>query len=510
MSRKKKDKKKKVAGMVDRFIEGLLSGKMNVEEGERIVEQLQTLADDAVPYVVEMLASPDRENRLAALMLLGELGDPRAAPPLRRMLRQPDYSDEEKLKIIQTLGAIGSPIDEATFHRAISDPDALMRNSMEQMLATIEEPNYVEAFLEMMGESPPKMLEMYLRDMLSPLADRRLLLLLTTLLHSKHKAVIVAAVDAIERLKEPATISLLEERAQYDPSRQVRRAAENAALRLQVRVGVSSEGSLSFPWIVPSPLPLVHCLLCTMDGSGGQVILVAREHPDGNLQTLDFMFNDHEGIKDCFSIVLDEGELEEMVDSFGSVEFIDISLERARAEVARAYQVTLDAQRRLPPALMAWKGWLEGDDPRSVDEIPLPSLEPSRQAELLTECVELLTLPEFDFWFFNPDEVKPFMSRYRKLFRQGLAEEGDAEFEALLDRAIKSLVDEKYRRLIADRLRRQAWLLAQLYEDKDVPLWALTAAAALEEGIVIEHPFLREMMDYSFINAVTGDIGSIH
>jgi len=495
-------KKGKVAGLVDRFIEGFASDKMNIEDGEQIIAQLEGLSDEAVPYAARKLTSLDEDARVAVLVLLRELGDARAVRPLRRMLRQPDYSDREKLMVIQTLEALGTPIDEATFHRVIADPEALVKNSMQQMLATIQDPEQVEAFLGVMGESPPEMLGLYVHEMLAPLADRRLLLLLTTLFHNESDDVIVAAIDAVERMKEPATISLLEERAQYDPSPVVRHAAENAALRLRTRIGAPSEESLPLPWIVPSPLPLVHCLLCTMDGSGGQVLLVVREQPDGNLQTLDLMFNDHEGIKDCFSLVLDEDGLEEMVDSFGSADFVDVSLERARAEVARAYQVTFDARRRLPPALMAWKGWLEGDDPRPVDEFPLPSLEPSRQAELLAECAELLDLEEFDFWFFNPDEVKPFISRYRKLFRKGLAEDGNAEFEALLDQAIKSLVDEKYRRLLADRLRRQAWLLAQLYEDEEMPLWALAAAVALEEGVVIEHPFLREMMDYSFINAV--------
>ena len=55
---------------------------------------------------------------------------------------------------------------------------------------------------------------------------------------------------------------------------------------------------------------------------------------------------------------------------------------------------------------------------------------------------------------------------------------------------------------LPDRLRRQAWLLAQLYEDKEESLWALAAAVALEEGVIIEHPLLREMMDVSFLNAV--------
>jgi hypothetical protein len=491
---------REVANLIDRFIEGLLSGKMNIDEGEWIIEQLQSRADDAIPRAAEILASPSQENRFAALVLLRELGDLRAVGPLRRMLRQANYSDEEKMQVIQTLEALGSSIDEATFRSVISDPEALMQNSMEQMLATIGEPDQVEALLEVMDEYPPEMLEFYIRDALAPLADRRLLLMLTALLHIEHDDAIAATIDAIERMKEPATIPFLEERAQYDPSRQVRHAAENAALRLRTRIG--DPGDEPPPWITPPSLPLIHCLLCTIDGSGGQVLIVAHEQPDGDLQALDMMFNDHEGIKDCFSAVVDEEELDEMTDSFGDNEFVDVSLERARAEVARAYQVTLEAGRRLPPTFVAWQGWLEGEDSRQVEEFPLPSLQPSQQAELLEECAELLDLEEFDFWFFNPDEVEPFVPRYRELHQERQTGREEAHFEALLDEAIKSLIDDEYRYLLAGRLRRQAWLLAQLYEDEGVPLWTLAAAAALEEGVTAEHPLLRGMMARSLLNAI--------
>ena len=499
---KRKGKKEETSSLIARFKEGLISGKMNIEEGERIIERLRSLADNAVPRVVEMLASSNKDTRNVAVVLLRELDDPRAVEPLKRMLYKPDYSDEEKLKILQVLDVLGATVDKDTFRRVISDPDALLKRSLDRLLEVIEDPFQVEGLLEIMEEEPPEMQEQYVRDMLAPLADRRLLLMLTTLLHSEHDAVVVAAVDAIERLREPAVIPLLEERAQYDHSRRVRHAAENAALRLRTRIGAPDEKHPSQPWITPSPLPLAYCLLSTIDGSGGQVLFIAREQPDGDLQTVDLMFNDHEGIKDCFSVAVDEEELDEMVDSFSGHEFVDISLERARAEVARAYQVTLDAHRRLPPAFMAWQSWLEGKDSRLIEEFPLPPLEPSRQTELLAECAELLTLDEFDYWFFNPDEVKSFVPRYYKLLRRGQADRGQAPFEALLDKAIKAVVDNKCRRLLPERLRRQAWLLAQLYEEEEIPLRALAAAAALEENVIVEHPLLRDMMDRSFLNAV--------
>ncbi len=497
--------KKKVAELIARFSERYISNQMTLEDAEWITEQLWDFPDEALSQAVDLLTSPDKNTRKAILLLLEELDDPRAVKPLRRMLRNPDYDDEEKMRVLYVLEQLGARVDEDTYRRAISDPEALMRNSIDRLLETIEEPEQVDTFLAMLTERPPEMIEYYLREVLGPLADRRLLLLATALLHSEHDEVILAAIDTLETLKEPATIALLQERAEYDPSRKVRHAAENAALRLQTRIGApggaSGERDTLLPWIPTPSLPLAHCLLSTTDGDGGQVLLLARERPAGNLQTLDVMFNDHQGIKDCFSVVIDEEDLNDMIDSFSPIDFVDVRLERAREAIIQARQTTLDAHRRLPPTFVAWQGELWGEDPRSIEELPLPDIEPAQEESLLAQCIELLDLDEFVYWFFNPDEVEDFVPRYRKLWRRNQAERGQKSFEALLDQAIESVIDDDYRRLLADRLRRQAWLLAQLYEDAEVPQWALAAAIALENGVTVEHPLLREMMAYSLFNA---------
>ena len=59
-------------------------------------------------------------------------------------------------------------------------------------------------------------------------------------------------------------------------------------------------------------------------------------------------------------------------------------------------------------------------------------------------------------------------------------------------------MDEEFQQLWHGRLMRQAWVLAQLYDDKaEAARWALAAGRALEKGSpvpVTEHPLFREMM----------------
>ncbi|MBN1954231.1 MAG: HEAT repeat domain-containing protein [Anaerolineae bacterium] len=490
--------KKRVAELVARFQEGLESGKMRADEATWIIAQLQEMADQAVPHLIEVLSAPERDMRAAALTLLRDLEDRRAVPVLRRLLNDPDYDDDERMFIIQILEELGFTVDEATFRRVIADPEAMMERAMNNMLEVVSDPAQAEIILTEIDENWPEEMQLhYVRNILQPLADRRLLLILSALLHSEHDEVILAAIETLESLKEPAAIPLLEERGQYDPSPRVRRAAGNAALRLQMRIGDQPPQ----PWLQAPSLPLTHCMISSIDGNGGQVLFLARRTPDGDLYSVDWMFNDHQGVKDCFSTEMEEDELDLMAASFGiGIDFIDIRLERAREAIVNACQVNLEAQRRFPVVSVLWRGWLEGEDDLEVEEFPLPVLDPARQAELLADCNDLLQLDEFSAWFFNPDEVEEFGDCYRELKEAGRTKGRRRSLDALIDQAVESLIDEPYRRLLSNRLRRQAWLLAQLYEEEVIPLWALAAAAALEEGVVVGHPLLRGMMHASFLN----------
>lgn len=494
---------RELARLIDRFRSGFVDGTLTLEEVAEIVERLRAFDTAAIRRIADMLTAPDEETRYTGITLAQELGDSRLVAPLRRMLRNPDCSDEEKVLAITTLADLGAPVDEATFRRVVSDPEAVMKRALANMLSKIEDPVQVEYLLRSQEHWTPEMQSGYVYDILAPLADRRLSLLLNALLYSEHDEVVIAAIDAIERLKEPAYIPLLEERAAYDHSPRVRHAAENAALRLRMRVGAPESTTALPPWSVCSDLPLAYCLLSTMDGSGTQVLLLSRHLPGGEMRLVDILFNDHQGIKDCFSAIVSEEELDEIIEGFAGIEFVDISLERARDTVARAYQVTLEARRRPPVLFPVWRGWLEGSDTEPPEEVPLPVIEPSMRDQLLAECTGLLDLDEFEYWFFNPDEVQEFVPSYRRLLRRRQAEVGEPAFEALIDRAIEAVVNERYRRLLPARLREQAWLLRQLYEDEEVELsmWALVAADAIEEGIIVQHPLLREMMAYSLANA---------
>ena len=250
----------------------------------------------------------------------------------------------------------------------------------------------------------------------------------------------------------------------------------------------------------PPELPVHRCLLSTIDGNGTQMVFVTRQRPDDYLKLMNTMFNDHEGIKDCTGVdMMDEDSLEEMLDmmELSGISAVDVKLERCRQVLEEAHQVTLKAGRRLPPQYVAWASFLEGEDRRDVEETESQEVDLTTQPELLEYCDELLELDEFESWFFNPREWKGHRKAYRSLER-ARGKDSDQKWDETIQQGLEAIMDDEHRRLWRERLRRQAWVLAQLYDDEEVWQWAMAAAAALEDdaGVPLhKHPLLYAMME---------------
>jgi hypothetical protein len=334
--------------------------------------------------------------------------------------------------------------------------------------------------------------------------DRRVLPLLMCLVHASDDDLVIGAIQALALLREPGTLQLLEERARYDPSEKVRQAAGEAAAGLSSQLEAQPPSIFGLP---VAPPPLERCLISTIDGNGGQIVLVIRQDARDEARYIfwDVMFNDHEGIKDCFGGQTYEAEIiEDMIGETlaeAGIELLEVGLERARTEVERAYRLTLDARRRLPLSFLGWQPWLQGEDVEPVEAFPLPEISPAEREALFARCHELTDLDEFESWFFDPEELGGLERKFQRLAKRA---NSDDALEALISQAIQTLVDEGRRGLLRERLQRQAWLLAQLYEEEELPKLALVAADGLADDAPLplaEHPFLREMMFDSFFNA---------
>jgi hypothetical protein len=488
--------------IVGRFVEERLS----VAEAEAAIERLSRAKGRVLPRLLSMAASPRPRMHQTAATLLRIMNLTKAIKPLRKLLEDPDLDDEHKMSILHVLHALGGLEPDENPFVYLRDPEGMFQKSQEAILNSLQDPLHLEAALQTIveGETP-------IRDnpaLLSAMAfeqDRRVLPLLLCLLHSPDDRVVNEAIEALSILEDPTTVSILEERARYDPSRKVRKAAREAAARLGPQP--TDLGPASIFDLPIAPPPLVRCLISTIDGSGGQILVIIRRDPEVENRYLfwDLMFNDHEGIKDCFGgqSYADE-QIEEMIVEGLSeigIETVSISLERARVEIDRAYQITLKAKRRLPITYMGWQAWLQGEDAPPFQVFPLPEIAAKERAALLERCHELADLDEFESWFFAPEELRGLEHNFEQLAQWSGADE---EIEALISQGIRTIVDPHCRRRLRERLQRQAWLLAQIYEEEDIPKLALAAAAGLADDAGLhpeDHPLLREMMFDSLFHA---------
>jgi len=483
---------KQIQAILDRFVQE----ELRTDEAEREIARLRKVRDRVTPRLLEMIAAPDRETYTAAAMLLRHLKDRQAVQPLKDLLGDPRLADDNKLLIITTLQELGVTIDEQTYFSSLRDPEAARRHSLLGLLEHLEDESNLAMFVEMIaGSMAPETQVAFIGD-LTELGDQRAHLLLQALLQTDEEEVILAAIEGLDRLQDIAAIPLLEELADYGPGEKVRREARRVAGRLTMRASVKKEPLKK----KPPELPVHRCLLSTIDGNGTQMVFVTRQRPDGYLKMMNTMFNDHEGIKDCMGVdMMDEDSLEEMLDAMelSGISTVDVKLERCSQILEEAHQVTRRAGRRLPPQYVAWAGFLQGEDQRDVEQIELREVDLAAQPELLEYCDELLELDEFESWFFNPEQWKGHRKAYRSLEQVG-DEDIDRKWDEAIQQGLEAIMDNEHRRLWLERLRRQAWVLAQLYEDEEVWQWAMTAAAALEDdaGVPLhEHPLLYAMME---------------
>jgi len=484
---------KQIQAIIDRFVQE----ELRMDEAEREIARLRKVKDRVTPRLLEMITAADRETYTAAAMLLRHLKDRQAVQPLKDLLRDPRLADDNKLIIITTLQELGVTIDEQTYFSSLRDPEAAMGRSLLGLLEHLEDESNLAMFVEMVVERMPLEMQVAFIEDLKALGDQRARLLLQALLQADDEEVILAAIGGLDRLQDTTAIPLLEELADYGPGEKVRREARRVAGRLTMRASVKKE---PVEKAKPPELPVHRCLLSTIDGNGTQMVIVTRQRSDGYLKMMNTMFNDHEGIKDCMGAdMMDEDSLEEMLDAMelSGISTVDVKLERCRQVLEEAHQVTRKAGRRLPPQYVAWAGFLQGEDRRDVEEIEPQEVDLAARPQLLEYCDELLELDEFESWFFNPEEWKGHRKAYRSL-EQARGKDSDQKWDEAIQQGLEAIMDDVHRRLWRERLRRQAWVLAQLYENEEVWQWAMAAAAALgdDAGVPLhEHPLLYAMME---------------
>jgi hypothetical protein len=491
---------------IDDVLTRFLHDELSLEETEQAVQQLHDAGTDVVSSLLSLLDAPLPEHHTVAAILLAATGDARLVPTLMERIRDPSLDDMLKVKLITTVEQLDPSIDPGALLDHLQDSHGALRQARKEHLRLLQSPQDLAAWLQSVQVEIDPLSRLQLIENSIDLGDPAAVPMLICLCYDPDDEVALAAMDAVERFKDGRALRTLEELAAHHPHRAVRTEAQKTVDRLHVRIPLSEQ-----QWSPPD-LPIHGCYLTPIDSTGGQVALVARHDVDGNLVVVSVMFDDQEGVKDCFGTTFDAGELVDMLRDYAveGVSPVRVTHKVCLSALDMAVNTNWQSGRWLPAAFLAWREMIESGRP-DVQAVPaLLRIPAERREESLVHCYRLLFQDEFQFWLFHPDEIEGLRARYVQEVETTGGALGRERVAELLRQGVCDVVTDRWRHLIQGRLQRMVPLLREIYEEEDVWQWAAAAAEALADDSQVpvqNHPFLIGMLASSLEAAIGGPIG---
>lgn len=471
------------------------------EEAEKHLSLLNRHVKRVLPRFEEIIHGGDVALAESAIQALQYLDAPEVGDLLLQYVYDSAVKDDVRLAIMGTLQSRGVEVDEETFFLSLHDAPGMFQRMHERLLDDLGTNLLMrQATVESARDQGPEQFADWI-EFITESTDPRSLYVLLPLLHLDDDDRVRQIIQAVDKLRHPAAIPGLAELAEWHSSQHVREAARTTLGRLTMR-GSARPAEQPLP---PTPLPpLERAYLSTIDGDGGQAIGVIRRQPNGLLTVLSIAVNDHQGVRNCFAspdIPADEWALmlEEM--SEDGTFAVDVPLSTCRRVFEEARRLTMQVHLALPLDAEAWRDMFLGEDLPGVTEPVAPTLTPAQAEELLPDTGDLLDAEYFSFWFFNFEEIEPFLD-------EALDLEED-QWDRFAGKVVRRLAIKDVRDRLRARLERQAALLAGLDED-DLARLAMAAAWGLSPEAKVkpqDHPFLLEMAEASFDNVWEGEMG---
>jgi len=465
----------------------------------------------AAPYLIAQLSQGEREREVASSLLL-LLKGPRVVAPLYTLLRDPEKNDVVRATAASLLCALGENVTSSGAVRALHDPAALADHALQVILEKITDD---EAFREQFLDNLESDDDASRADVIASLAesrDHRAMHLLLPLLDSSRPATVSLVISSLDRLENSAALAPLKGLAESGPRSRIRQEARAAYGRLMMRSSAHMEPTLYRPGASAS-LPVHRACVTLLDQHGDQAIVVARARADGFLKVLTIHTSDLSGVKDCYGVdMMRPQELDEMLAALNRQGLcpVEVGLVACREVIYAARELNLSLGKRPPMQLAIWRDLLESEGAQNLDDAPTLRQLPlwnHDEADLLSALPKtgaLLAAPEFRQWFFDVQLVWPYVDEWSAAsIEERSGDQGKATLDALVTLAARDLLKPAMRKLLWQRLTRQAELLGRLGK---ADLSLLTAAASHglhpEHGIPAEHhPFVRAMALGSFMNA---------
>jgi hypothetical protein len=446
--------------------------------------------------VLHLLRSNEPSAQAAALRILTELATEFDLEELEDFVTDPTVSDIAKLSLAPLLKELDSEITDESMAEYLNDPVGSVRQMQMRLL-------------ELVGQNEMG-IETILEDVVSMPVDRRLAFiswlgnsndpraasLLLPLLEYEGGKVATAVLEALEQLGPIAvsqTIPMLNYIVATSSNRLLKQQARTTLGHLTMQSMLGAE-DVALMEARQGQLPLYQARMSALDGSGSQLIMLSWRRSDGLIKGVNILFYDQQGVKDCYGV--DEMALEQwksLVDDLNEQGFQSFLVPFAyvQAVLSNARVTGKKKRQKLPIAYAIWRPFIEGREPqKTVTKMPvmLDPLDLDDEVIALGKTGEALyNSNELKSWLYEPIErIEPFISRYwamqnrfesspRGGKKTQKMQERQLQVDQLIDEAIDTLIDETWRSLYEQRLRRQAAFFQQLDRHTEVALLRATA-----------------------------------
>src|SRR5439155_14945080 len=203
------------------------------------VKGLGALKDpSAVPVLMPLLSSGERSVLIESIRALGRIGDPVAAEPLMRIIRDRATNPAVRLESVAAIGGIRAPGVADTLTDLLSDPAVAVRASALRSLAAFDTENFV-IILSGLDPDPNWSVRAALASVLGTLPPEIGLPRLMAMLNDSDQRVVPSVLAALVKLKAPNVGAVVLDRLKADDPA-VRKAAAEAIGQLKPAEGAGA------------------------------------------------------------------------------------------------------------------------------------------------------------------------------------------------------------------------------------------------------------------------------
>ena len=449
-----------------------------------------------------------QQRVVLAAVRCGEAG--RLGAALERWSRDPEVPLAIRLEALDTLQAVGHPVDSAYLEALRHAAEMARRLDAEEALE-LDDAEMLTAPLDAEVRALPVALAV---DVARQAADGdpvRALAVLRTLRAQLEPAEFGALVDGLAAVALTGSAMMLQEILADSPSKAVQKSVKKALHRLRSQGVIFSDDQTPRQVVLGgSGGRLERCLASFIDAAGDRMVLMIRTRPGGGYHMAYLVLNYGTGIRAAQELQASRRDLPEMLASLqAQTTLIELEPAHCQRQVALVHQLNLATRTPVPEAFFVLRDVIGEPDamPETgaiYDALSPQELDMARAQDSHTQ--DLLGLPELAGWTLPEAVVREYADALAEIDDSKIVvseamkrERVDRVFES----AMQKVLGEGPRAVMRLRLEETAYYLLQTGRRVEA-MWALGAAESLLDDNVERlrvNPFAGALLERSLEGA---------